>query len=264
MDIKNMANTLLKGVSKHSPTILTVCSIVGVITTVGMAINATPKALQLIEDEELRREADYEDEEDAINPKPMTKFEIVKVAWTPYIPTIIMAGGTIACIISANTINTKRNAALASAYFLSENALKEYQAKVIEKIGEKKEKLLKQEIAQDHVKKTKNENNTIVVSGGNDTLCLDLISGRYIRTSVDKLRRAENEINKQLLNDMWMSLNEMYYKLGVDSIAAGNELGWDINKDGLLNLEISTCLTDDDEPCLTFNFNATPRPKYAY
>ena len=50
-------------------------------------------------------------------------------------PIEIPAGVTViaaaACIVGANSVNIKRNAALATAYSLSETALKEYQSKVV-------------------------------------------------------------------------------------------------------------------------------------
>ena len=236
-----------------APTILVVLSIGGLIGTTIMAVNATPKALKLIEDEaELRDDNDEE---------PMTKVDVVKLTWTYYIPTAAMAAATIATIIGGHTLSLKRNAALTTAYYLSETALKEYQAKVIQIIGEKKNKLIKDEIAQDHVNRTKKNEGTVIITGNGQTLCLDLTTGRYFRSSVDKIKKAENDINYQLLDDMWMSLNEIYDYIGLEHVSCGSELGWDINKDGKLNFDISTQMSEDDEPCITIKFNARPKDR---
>lgn len=251
-------------VGKNSPTLLTMSSIVGVILTGVMTGYATPKAMSLIDEEKWRLEREWRDNEEATEDRVivLTKWETFKAAWTAYIPPVIMGSATIASIIGNNAINTKRNAALASAYFLSETALKEYQAKIIEKIGEKKAKLLKDEIAQDRVNKTKKNDKSIIITGNGNTLCLDCTTGRYFRSSVDKIRRAEIEINNILLDDMTMSLNEIYDCLGLDHVSVGSEIGWDRNKDGKLEFDISACLSDDDEPCITVNFNA--RANYRY
>lgn len=247
-------------IGKHSPTILTVLSIGGLLLTTGMAVYETPKVLRLIEDEQQVR--DMEALKDDAFIEPMTKFEVVKLVWPCYIPAIVMGAATIASIIGANSISTKRNAALTGAYFLSETALKDYQAKVIKTIGANKAKLIKDEIAQDKVNGTKKDNKTVIITGGGDALCLDTISGRYLRSSFDKLKKAENEINHRLITEMWMSLNEMYGYIGLPPTSLGNSQGYDLGNNGILEFDFSTAMSENDEPCLTFSFNATPRPRY--
>lgn len=251
---------LKHGARKNSPTILTILSVGGLIATTVMAVHATPKVMRLIDDEVYEREQEAIREEIII--EPMTKLEIFKLSWTYYIPTVAMGAATVACIVGANTINLKRSAALTSAYYLSETALKEYQAKVIETIGEKKAKLLKEEIAQKHVDKTKKDNNTVIITGNGDTLCLDMLSGRYFRSSVAKLKKAELDINYALMNETYLSLNEIYGYMDLGPVTTGKELGWDMGYQGKLELDISTCMSEDDEPCITFDFNAIPRPRY--
>ena len=249
---------------KNSTTLLMISSITGVVGTAFMAVRATPKAMQLIKEEEWRRERVWEDNPDVgtnleREELDLTKFEIFKLVWTCYIPPFIMGSATIASIIGGNTINTKRNAALTSAYFLSETALKEYQAKIIEKIGEKKAKLIRDEIAQDRVSNTKRDDKTIIITGNGDTICLDVSSGRYFKSSVDKLRKAVIDINYSLRTDNEITLNEIYDYMGLDPIAVGGKLGWDINKDGIFDIDFSTCLTELDEACITCTFEAKPR-----
>ena len=99
------------GLIKHSPEILTGIGIAGMFTTVVLAVRATPKALDLISREE------YEQKRD------LTPMETVKVAWKPYIPAAITGTLSTACLIGANSVNLKRNAALAAAYALSDTAL---------------------------------------------------------------------------------------------------------------------------------------------
>ena len=252
--------SIQKVIGRKSPTILTVLSIGGLLATVALAVYETPKVLTLIDDERhLRKE---EDKRNNVEPQDMTKFEIVKLVWPIYIPAILMGTATIASIIASNTINTKRNAVLTGAYFLSETALKDYQAKVIETIGVNKAKLIKDSIAQDKVNKTKKDSKTIIMTGNGDTLCFDTISGRYLRSSMDKLKKAENEINHKLISEMWMSLNEMYDYIGLPHVDMGNAQGYDLGNDGLLEFDFNTCMSDNDEPCITFSFHTRTRPMY--
>jgi len=247
-------------IGKHSPTILTVLSIGGLLATTAMAVYETPKVLRLIEDEEHVRAVEAKEEDTFV--EPMTKLEVVKLVWPCYIPAIVMGAATIASIIGANSISMKRNAALTGAYFLSETALKDYQAKVIKTIGANKAKLIKDEIAQDKVNGTKKDNKTVIITGNGEALCLDTMSGRYLKLSYDKLKKAENEINHRLISEMWMSQNEIYDYIGLPHVSTGNSMGYDLGNNGILEFDISSCIADDGQPCLTFAYNATPRPRY--
>ena len=139
-------------ISKHSPEILVGVGIAGMVTTTILAVKATPKALKLLEEAE-RKNIDKQlddgiDEADIKNGLP--PLEVIKVSWKPYIPAAITCATSIACIIGASSVHVRRNAALATAYKLSETALNEYKEKVIETIGEHKEKIVK-EIGRAHV-----------------------------------------------------------------------------------------------------------------
>jgi len=105
--------TILRGIERESPTILTTLGITGIATTAIMAVRATPKALSLLEDERAER---YRDES---RREPVSKIDIVKITWKCYIPATLVGIGTIACFIGAHSINLRRNAALAGLYTLS-------------------------------------------------------------------------------------------------------------------------------------------------
>ena len=126
-------------VSKHSPEILTGLGIAGMITTTVLAVKATPKVLDIIEDK--KKELGLDQSE---NLRPV---EVVKAAWKPYIPAVITGVTSVACLIGANSVNVRRNAALATAYNLSTTAPAEYKDKVIETNGEKKHKTVRDKVA---------------------------------------------------------------------------------------------------------------------
>lgn len=138
---KELAKSFLSlktAIKKHSPEILTGIGIAGMITTTVMAVRATPKALILIEE---RKEE--------IGAEKLEAMDMVKTAWACYIPAAITGTLSVACLIGASSVNARRNAALATAYTLSESALKNYQGKVIEMFGEKKNEAVKDAIAKD-------------------------------------------------------------------------------------------------------------------
>lgn len=235
---------------KHSPEILTGIGVTGMITTTVLAVKSTPKALILIE--EKKKELGIDE---------LTAIEVIKIAWKPYIPALALGIASISCIIGASAVNAKRNAALATAYAISERTLVRYRDKIIDTIGEKKEKEVREKIAQDEVDKNKVSNNGVIVTSKGNTLCRDAISGRYFRSDIDKIKKIVNELNRQMIYQNYISLNDFYYELGLDSVKNGSVLGWNLDS-GLIELDFSTCLAENDEPCVVIDYLVGPRYEF--
>lgn len=244
------ANQIRKVAMQNSPTILTSLAVGGLITSVGLAIKATPKAMQLIEEEK----ALYFDEHDDL-PK-LTKLDVLKITWKCYIPTAVMGVASIGCIIGANTINLRRNAALASVYSITEAALKEYQEKVVETIGKNKEQKIRDDIAQDTLNRNPIDNREIFVTDKGSTLCYDALSGRYFLSDVDLLKKVQNDFNHSLLTDWSKTLNEYYSDIGLEEINMGRDIGW--TSDHMLELRFSAKLCSNGKPCVVINYAVEP------
>jgi len=244
-------------ISQNSPTILTGIAVAGLVGTVVFAVKATPKALSIM-DQELDNRGYYNDSlPDMILPD-LTKMEIIKLTWKCYIPAVSMGIITIACIISANNISLRRNAALASLYGLTEAAFKEYQSKVVETIGKNKELKVRDDISADRVKNNPISKNEVVFTGKGSVICYDSLSGRYFKNDIEQIRRVVNDLNHSLMNDGFMTLNELYYGLGLSANKLGDEMGWDLDK-GLVEISFSTQLTGDNEPCIVLNYDVVPK-----
>lgn len=250
-NLATIAKDIRKFASKRSPEILTGIGIAGMITTTILAVRATPKALELIEEQK---------EEESVD--ELSSFEVVKVAWKPYIPAMVTCVVSTACLIGASSVNTKRNAALATAYKLSETALSEYRDKVVETIGEKKERIVRDKVAEERVKKNPVSKNEVIVTGNGKTLCFDPISGRYFMCSIEAIKKAENTLNKQMLHDIsgYVSLNEFYDELGLDHTSVGNDLGWNTNQ--LIDIDFSSQLNDNGEPSVVLDYLVAPKCDY--
>lgn len=252
------------GLQKHSPEILTGIGIAGMITTTALAVRATPKAMVLIEEEkqrlnnELRAEAENNNQEEYVERDVLKPVELIRTTWTCYIPAAVTGVLSVACLIGASSVNIRRNAALATAYSLSESALKEYQEKVIESIGEKKEKEIRNSIAKDKLERDPLVNKEVIITGRGETLCYETITSRYFKCDIEKLRKVENELNKKLISEMYISLNEFYYEIGLRPTEVGNDLGWNID-DGLIDLQFSSQLAEDGTPCLVIDYHVVPR-----
>lgn len=248
---KGIWDTVTKWTTKHSPEILTGLGISGLLVTVVYSVKVTPKAVLLLEAEKKEQKTD--------KLKPL---DTVKATWRLYLPSVVIAGTSIACIIGGLNINHKRNAALAAACSFSESALKTYQAKVIETIGENKEKKIRDAIAEDEIKKNPVSKNAVIITNKGETLCYDVISGRYFKFDIERLHKVEAKLNGQLCNDDYISLNEYYYEVGLDSIPIGDDLGWNISK-GAIEMDLSSQLAEDETPCLVISFSTNP-PDYNY
>lgn len=250
VDFKKMFDSAQKIVKKRAPEILTGVGIAGMLTTVVLSVKATPKALMLIEE----RKLDLDMEE-------LPPTEIVKTAWKCYIPPFVTGVMSCACIIGASSVTMRRNAALATAYTLSETALSEYRDKVVETLGEKKDADVRDAIAKDKLDKNPITGNEVVVTERGETLCYEPLSGRYFQSDIDKIKRALNEVNNMLLNDSYVALNDFYTEIGLGTTKIGDDLGWQIGG-GLIDIHFSTHLAANGEPCLVVDFIKPPAYDY--
>lgn len=266
-NLSKMVKGLRSAIKKHSPEILTGIGIAGMITTTVMAVKATPKAVTLIEQEKRRQNADLVDEAAANGRESCSQItklkpaDAVKAAWRCYIPTVIVGSVSVFCLVGASSVNLRRNAALAAAYTLSESALKEYQEKVVETIGEKKEKDIKDKIAKDKITRDPVTNREVIITEKGDTLCYDVLSGRYFKSDIDSLRKAENELNRKMRDEMFITLNEFYNEIGLGDTKLGDSLGWHIDH-GYIELTFSSQLADDGTPCLVIDYQIAPQYDY--
>lgn len=248
---------ILKGaqntITKHSPEILTGIGIAGMITASVLAVKATPKALELME--EKRNDLDV----DALKP-----VEVVKTTWKCYIPSVVTCAVSVACLIGAGSVHTKRAAALATAYQLSETALTEYKNKVVETIGEKKERSINESIDKDHVDNHPVTKNEVIMTGKGKSLCYDRLSDRYFDSDIDFIKRAENELNARMINDItgYVSLNEFYDELNLKHLVdnVGDDIGWNVEK--RIKIRFGSQIADDGRPCIVICHENPPFYEY--
>lgn len=258
MNAKHLIKATGETIAKHSPQILTGIGVAGLVSTAVLAVRATPKALLILQEEGSERlECQWEDVtiDDAFEVIP--KKEIVEITWKCYIPAIVTGAVSIACIIGATTIQNRRAAALASVYSLSELALKEYQEKVKETIGEGKELKVRDEIMRDRIANDPIAGKEVILTKRGDFICYDTISGRYFKSNMEDVRRAVNDLNEQLINEMYISLNEFYDLLGLSHTKLGNDMGWSMES-GKLEVHFSAQLTEDGEPCMVVDYRVVP------
>lgn len=245
-DVTKFVRGVKKSVIKHTPEILTGVGIVGMFTTTVLAVTATPKALRLLEE---KKEQEQTEE--------LPVLEVVKTAWKPYIPAAVTATLSTACLIGASSVSNRRNAALAAAYALSKADFRDYKEKVVEVIGEKKEKQVREEVSQKKINENPVSENTIFTTEKGNTLCFDVISGRYFKSDLEKIKRAVNKLNRDMLSDHYISLNEFYIDIGLPPTKLGEEMGWNIDV-GFIELDYSARISEDETPCIVIDYLYAP------
>ena len=257
--IKNLFGKVLNFTKEHNPEILVGLGVAGMMTSTVLAVKATPKALDIMEDKKADLGVTY-----------LTRKEIAQATWKLYAPSIGVGLASAACIILGTSKSIKRNTALATVYALSESTLREYQSKAKEMLGEEKAAELDREVSKSRVRKR--EVTTVVETegseyihhtGNGDTLVYDSLSGRYFRSSMNSIESAVNLINKSLLNDYIMTLNEFYNELGVPTIGAGSLIGWKSDKE-LLEVSFESDVDKNGNPYLILSYKNRPIPVYDY
>lgn len=250
--LKNFGDKLLKGASKHSPEILTGIGIAGFIGTVVLAVNATPKALQNIEE-------NCEGEK--------TVKDIIKYGAKYYIPAVVTGAASTACIIGSSKINFKRNAALTTAYALSESFAKEYKDAVLEEIGPEKEKEIRTKVAEKRMEKNPIENATIIQTSERGAKFYDPYSNTYFESNVHKLNSAINQVNNMLMNELGATLTDFYFAAGLPTSKSSDLIGWRFEDSGIISLRYTAVVrnnpeTDEQEAVLSMDFNREPKALY--
>lgn len=252
--LAKVARDVRLSLSKHSPEILIGLGIAGMITTTVLAVKATPKALQLID---MRKEE--------LDVEELTPVETVKTTWKCYVPATISGAVSIACLVGSHSVNARRNAALATAYKLSETAFTEYRESVSETIGEKKEKTVRDNISKKQIEQTPVNKTEVIVTGKGQTLFFEPLSHRYFYSDMEKIKRAENKLNKEIITspfDDGVTVNDFYEEIGIPGTATGDNLGWKIGN--LIDIYPSAQMAEEGtehegEPCIVLNFNNPPQ-----
>lgn len=256
MNIAKFAKRIEKTATDNSPLILTIVGVAGTVSTAILTGRATYRAAQIIYEEQeaqaikLRGEGDF--------PQPMSGKEKFELTWKLYIPAVSMGVVTCGSIVMANRIGARRAAAVAAAYTISERAFEEYREKVVEKIGETKEKEVREEIARDRV--NRRDDIPIVIAGDTTSvLCHDAFSNQFFYSDMETLRKAQNDINAQILHADYATVTDFYHYVnaeGLEETSVSGEMGWNTNK--FLELHFSTVLHKEKTPCISFDFAVMP------
>jgi len=238
---------------KHSPEILVVTGIVGVVASTVLACKATTKASQIIEDAKKdintvngwlenpeTKPVDYTIEDgkkDLMIMRTQTGLKLAKV----YAPSVALGALSITCILASHNLLHKRNVALAAAYTTVDNNFKGYRKRVVERFGEELDKELKynikaKEIEEKVVDEKGNEKtvkkNVDVVESLDDNPYSFFFDDGCIGWQKDAehnkwfVIQQQNFANEKLKTQGYLFLNDVYDMFGIPKTKAGQVVGW--------------------------------------
>lgn len=266
MNLGKLAKSVGAVLSKNSPAIFTGLGLGGFAATIVMTAKASPK----VQDIHKRAEWDREDIQGSDHPSEQARkdalrdsyVEEAKVLAPICLPPIFVGLASVACILASDKIQADRKAAVMAAYSLSAETLGRYQEKVIEKLGDEVHRDILEETTKEMVRDKAPENlepEKIVVPEGTVRV-YDNVTGRYFFSSRDRILAAESEINKRLINEVRVPLQEFYYEMGLEErFTLGESMGWDVSNPyydaGNLDIYFTPMLDDDKNPCLALNYH---------
>lgn len=251
ISLRDMSKNVEKFTHDNSPVVLTAVGTVGVVTTSILAAKGAVKAADILREAEENRQPNVETE-------PMYNSEKLAKTWKCYVPAVTSGVLTCGAIIGANQIGTRRTAAMAAAYTLSEKKLNEYRDKVLEKVGPTKEEEIRAAVNQEQIRGTYSTD--LQMPGTGDQICYDPMSGRFFRSNVEAIKFAMNKVNFMINSDGHASLTDFYDALGLDQTIVSEELGW--TSDELLEIAFTTVLTSDDKPAICIDYKTKPVRNY--
>lgn len=261
MNMNNIVNSATKTfhrvgfqIKKHSPEILLITGITGVVTSAVMACKATTKVDAIVEESKKSIDMIHEGmeagnicdveytEEDGKKDLAIVYIQTgVKFAKL-YGPSVLLGLTSIGCILASNNIIHKRNVALSAAYTAIDRSFKGYRSRVIERFGESMDRELRYNIKTQEVKETvvdeetgkkKTVKSTVSVVDPNtysdyarffDEYCAGWTKDAEYNLMF--LRQQQNYANELLKSRGHLFLNEVYDMLGIDRTKAGNIVGW--------------------------------------
>lgn len=267
---------------KHSPEILVVTGVVGIIASTVMACKATTKVSDIVDDAKETIDTihdsvgkglhtsdgeEYTQEvanKDLVIVYAQTGWKLAKL----YGPSVALGVASIGCMIGSNHILRKRNIALAAAFKAVDTSFKEYRDRVIDRFGKEMDRELRfgikaKEIEEKVVDENGNETTvTKTVEVADPNVAHSIYSIVWCEGNTGWTRNAElnkvfliqtqNAANDKLRLNGILTLNEVYDMLGVQRTAYGQIAGWVYTEDDSIGdgyVDFGIFNTNDPKAC---------------
>lgn len=233
-----------KLISVNKRKILKFTSIVGTFVTTGLAVEAGYRTAGTVK--QMRAEAQGKD---------IPKLEYVKRCAPHFIPTVGSLAITVGSGIAGDVMANKEIAAATFSAAASEVARKELMETVKEVVGPKKATEIDIQEARKVIEQHPVDKYVVLQTGYGEDLCYDRMTDRYFYCSVDRINTVKNAMNTRILNDMWVTFNEVYSEMGLKDVELGKNIGW--NVDNQIDFHL-TWVDNDGKPMLVVDHYNRP------
>lgn len=250
-NLLNVGSDVTKVAYKYLPELLAGMGITGYFVSAIGAVRVTPEAYEAVQ------EADCEG-----------IFEYIKVGGKYYIkPGIGMIFSTI-CVISSVTVSHKRNASLAATAMMYEQLVKARHEKSEEIVGEKKTQQIEDEADIEMARPDEPiAEDGIIQTGFGNTLFYETLTGRYFRSSVERVNNSVNKLNDMLINEMSANGDDWFDLLNLPKTQISYAATWDVSN-GFVKLRKpcdkfpTKSSPSGNEPCFIVSLDPGPTSKY--
>jgi hypothetical protein len=234
---------------KHSPTILFVGGVVGVVASTVMACRATLEVEALLDEADHDRQRantlvhrDYSERDrvqDHTKIKIRTTGKIVRL----YAPAATVGAISIAALSGSHVILTKRNAAVMAAYSALDKGFKDYRQRVREELGDDKDSQFRYgSEARTVVEETDKGSTTRKIEGLPEGWEPSIYARVFDQQSqswdphpeynLAFVNAQQNHFNNKLRANGHVFLNEVYDAFGLRRSKEGAVVGWVLSKGG--------------------------------
>lgn len=257
MNFSEIARNAQRVIVQNSPLILTSVAVAGVISTTVAAVIVTPEAVRRLDEARHAHDEDINHDFEEQIEHQLTKLEAFKVAAPCYIPAALIGGATVAAIIFSHRIESRRTAAVISAYTIVEKAYDEYRTKNVEINGANADRKAHEAAVAKQLEESPRSSAEIIILNGPKHLFHDQYTGRYFESTINAVEKAVNDVNRLCNEQNYVSLSEFYSMLGLDSFAeVGDSVGW--TADHHLETNITTFVAENDVPAFSLEFRKKP------
>lgn len=194
-------------------------------------------------------------------PEDATRWDKIKAAGKVYLPAAGFMLVSVGSIVGGTIVGNNRLKMADGLLSLSNATIAGYQKKLVDAVGKDKAQTIEDEIAQKLMEEQPPAVKKIYATGNGDQLIYDPLSGRYFTSDLNKVIVAANKLNKRIISEMWISVNEWYEELGLESIGLGDTSGWNVDN----NIDIPdepqkfmTQMTEDGRSCAVISYYNRP------
>lgn len=285
MNFKNIYNSVKTGLVKAAPGLMITCGIAGVAVGSYKAAQVTPMAKEAIAEFKATRDAIEQHEED-----PEAKRECIKAGYRSLgstllhayaKPVLFVTGGT-ALILGGHGIVSKKLATTTASLISTDRIFRNYRNNVIEDQGEEADfryrtgvKTVNVETVEQDVRGRKrkvNKEYDVLEEIATDPFLklFDESNPNFTKNptrNLDFLRQQVDFLNRRLVAEGFVSLNDVLYQLGYNRCAEGSVYGWFYDPDnpnchneidiGIKDIRRKTIQNaiNGYEPVILLNFN---------